>query len=175
MKKSLKIIFCLSVLTLFFTTGIFAQVASGGSYTLNKAVVANGGGNSSGGNYAVQGTAGQSVAGTNMYSANYVAFSGFWGNVLAPTAASANISGRVINAEGTGINNISVVLAGAPLTAPRIVKTNSFGNFTFENLEVGQTYVISVSNKKYGFGQESQVISLLENVSDIVFQSTWEN
>lgn len=152
-----------------------AQIAAGGSYSLEQSVIGNGGGSSSGGSYAVQGTAGQAAAGTNMYSANYVALNGFWNNLLEPTAASARIEGRILDAEGNGIRNISIVLTGAPLSAPRIVKTNNFGKFSFEDVETGQTYVITVSSKKYGFGQPSRVITLQENVSDIVFQSTWEN
>lgn len=152
-----------------------AQIASGGSYSLQQAVVGNGGGTSSGGTYSVQGTAGQAAAGTNMYSATYVALNGFWNNLLVPTAASARIEGRVLDVEGNPIRNLTVVLTGAPLTTPRVVKTNNFGGFIFEDVEIGQTYVVSISSKKYGFGQPSRVISLNENVSDIVFQSTWEN
>ncbi|MCD9187196.1 MAG: carboxypeptidase-like regulatory domain-containing protein [Pyrinomonadaceae bacterium] len=152
-----------------------AQVASGGNYSLRQSVVGNGGGTSTGGNYSVQGTAGQAAAGTNMYSGTYVALNGFWNNLLAPTAASARIEGRVLDSEGNSLRNIAVILTGTPLTTPRIVKTNSFGNYVFEDVEVGQTYVISISSKKYGFGQPSRVISLQENVSDIVFQSGWEN
>ncbi|HQU85002.1 MAG TPA: carboxypeptidase-like regulatory domain-containing protein [Pyrinomonadaceae bacterium] len=155
--------------------GVNAQIASGGTYSLQQAVVGNGGGSSSGGTYSVQGTAGQAAAGTNMYSATYVALNGFWNNLLVPTAASARIEGRVVDAEGNAIRNLAVILSGAPLTTPRIVKTNSFGSFVFEDVAVGETYVISVSSKKFGFGQPSRVISLNENVADIVFQASWEN
>lgn len=152
-----------------------AQIATGGNYSLEQAVVGNGGGTSAGGNYSAQGTAGQPAAGTIMYSANYVALNGFWNNLLTPTAASARIEGRVLDSEGNALRNIPIVLTGAPLTSPRVVKTNSFGNFVFDDVEVGQTYVISISSKKYGFGQPSRTISLQENVSDIVFQASWEN
>lgn len=175
MKKTLRSILHLGSLTLFLSVGVFAQIATGGNYSLDQAVVGNGGGGSAGGNYTAQGTTGQSAAGTNMSGGNYSALNGFWSNSLAPTAASAKIEGRVIGSEGIGLRNISVILTGGTLTSPRIVKTNSFGNFAFEDVEVGQFYVVSVSNKKYGFGQESQTISLTENVSNIIFQSTWEN
>ena len=39
------------------------QIATGGSYTLEQAVVANGGGTSTGNTYSISGTTGQSVAG----------------------------------------------------------------------------------------------------------------
>ena len=155
-----------------------AQVASGGSYTLNQAVVASGGGtsNDAGNDYKVEGTAGQPAAGTLANVGTYSIRSGFWSpNPFAPTAAGASISGRVITAHGEGIRNVSVVLTGGNLFTPRTVRTGTFGNFTFEGVTVGQIYTITVQGKKYNFPQSSQVISLLDNVTDIVFQADWEN
>src|SRR5687768_14221420 len=85
--------------------GITAQVASGGNYTLNQAVVASGGGtsNDAGNNYKVEGTAGQPTAGTFDNVGTYSIRGGFWSpNPFAPTAAGANISGRVVTANGAG-------------------------------------------------------------------------
>ena len=47
------------------------QVASGGGYTLDQTVIANGGASSSGANFAVIGTGGQSIAGTQSNAGNF--------------------------------------------------------------------------------------------------------
>ena len=64
---------------------------------------------------------------------------------------------------------------GGTLIVPRQTRTNSFGNFTFEDVEVGQIYILSVQNKKYGFQQTSLIVSVLDNIGDIIFQAAWEN
>jgi len=155
-----------------------AQIATGGNYTLNQAVIANGGGTSSdaGNIYKVEGTTGQAAAGTVSTGGTYTARGGFWSpNAFAPTAAHAVVSGRILGIQGEGLRNVTVILSGGNLTAPMTVRTNSFGNFTFENVLVGEVYTVTVVNKKYGFAQESQIISVLDNVSDVMFQAGWEN
>jgi hypothetical protein len=178
MKTSFKFIFTSAIFVVFFTVTATAQIASGGSYTLNQAVVVSGGGasNDAGNNYKVEGTAGQTVAGTFTNVGSYSIRSGFWSpNPFAPTAAGVSVSGRVITANGAGIRNVIVVLTGGNLFTPRTTRTATFGNFTFEDVTVGQIYTVTVEGKKYNFLQSSQVISLVDNVTDIVFQADWEN
>ena len=43
--------------------------------------------------------------------------------------------------------------------------TSSFGNYRFEDVEVGENYVISVNSKRYRFA--SRVINLVDTVSDL--------
>ncbi|MBS1792553.1 MAG: CSLREA domain-containing protein [Acidobacteria bacterium] len=66
--------------------------------------------------------------------------------INAPTAASAGISGRVMDAKGRGIARARVVMTlqdGASRTAT----TNSFGNYRFDDVAVGQTVILNVSSK----------------------------
>jgi hypothetical protein len=157
--------------------GISAQ--SGGSYTIEQSVVANGGGvqnNTTGNIYKIEGTAGQSAAGEFALGGIYTLRNGFWTpSLLAPTAAGVSISGRVTGISGEGLRDVNVTLTGGTLITPRRARTNTFGNFTFEDVEVGQIYTISVQHRKYGFSQESQVISVLDNISDLLFRAGWEN
>jgi hypothetical protein len=44
-----------------------------------------------------------------------------------------------------------------------------FGYYQFDEVEAGQTYVIGVSSKRYVFTQEIQVITVLDNATDINF------
>lgn len=167
-----------SAFCLLCFSAVNAQISTGGSYTLNQTVIANGGGTSSdaGNTYQVEGTSGQSAAGTNSTGGTYTTRGGFWaGTLMSPTAANATVSGRVRGIAGEGLRNVTVILEGGTLFTPRRTRTNAFGGFTFEDVPVGQVYIISVQNKKYGFQQESQVISVLDNVADIIFQANWEN
>ncbi len=81
----------------------------------------------------------------------------------------------MLTQDGRGIRNIYVVINGGALTTPRVALTSSFGYFAFDDIEVGQTYVISISSKRYGFAQPTQAISVIDNVNDLVFQASWEN
>jgi hypothetical protein len=153
----------------------FAQVATGGNFTLNQAVTGNGGGDSMGGNFSITATAGQSAAGTQSNGGNFSTRSGFWTYLLVPTAANASVSGRVITANGRGIRNSIIMLTGGSLTTPIIRRTGSFGYFKFDDVEIGQVYVISVVSKTYGFTQSSQVISVTEDLTGILFQADWVN
>jgi hypothetical protein len=178
MNKLPRSIWILPVLCLFCFSAVSAQIASGGSYTLNQAVVASGGGtsNDAGNLYKVEGTSGQAAAGTLSTSSAYTTRGGFWApNPFAPTAAVVGIGGRVLGTGNEGLRNVTVTLTGGTLSTPRVTRTNTFGNFKFEDVEVGQVYTVSVQSKKYGFPQESQVFSLMDGISDILFQAAWEN
>ena len=88
---------------------------------------------------------------------------------IPTTAASVGISGRVTTANGNGIRNAKVVITGNSLVQPRIATTGSFGYYTFDGLETGETYVLTVNSKRYTFSMPSRVISLVDNVIDADF------
>jgi Concanavalin A-like lectin/glucanases superfamily len=90
--------------------------------------------------------------------------------IVTPTAANASISGRVI-AGKSGLSNVFVTLSGGNLPQPILVKTNSFGNYKFDQLPVGQTYILSVSSKKYVFAQPTRVVNLNDEITDADFIS----
>jgi Carboxypeptidase regulatory-like domain len=95
---------------------------------------------------------------------------GGWGlEFIGTTAAHASISGRVMTADGNGIRNAHVVVTGNSLTEPLVVTTGSFGWFTFDDLEAGQTYVVTVNSQRYTFSAPSRVVSLTDNISDADF------
>jgi hypothetical protein len=95
---------------------------------------------------------------------------GGWGlEFLESTAANAYISGRVTTADNRGIRNAKVVISGESLPQPRIATTGTFGYFSFEGLQTGQTYVVTVNSKRYSFSSPSRVVSLIDNVVDANF------
>ena len=178
MKKISRLIFALPAICLFCFSAVDAQ-SSGGGYALSQTVIAAGGGTSNdavNNNYKIEGTSGQAAAGTSAAGGAYSARGGFWAAApLAPTAGGATIGGRVVDIKGMGLRNVNVTLSGGNLSTTRRARTGSFGYFSFEDVEVGQIYMISVQNAKYGFAQESQVLWLVDNVTDIIFQASWIN
>ena len=95
---------------------------------------------------------------------------GGWGlEFLSSTAATGYISGRVTTSDGRGIRNARVTISGNSLPESRVVQTGSFGYFSFEGLQTGQTYVVTVSSQRYTFSTPSRVISLVDNVVDANF------
>ncbi len=87
---------------------------------------------------------------------------------VTPTAANVSVSGRVLTANGNGIRNVFVKLTD-PSGATRRVISTSFGYFRFDDVEAGQTYVVSVQSKRYQFSNSTQVISVGDEISDLVF------
>lgn len=81
--KNKRIISAFSAL-IFLTAHVFGQ--TGGNFAIEKSVVAGGGGqNAAGGNFALDGTIGQSAAGNALNNAPFTVTSGFWNfSPLAP-------------------------------------------------------------------------------------------
>jgi Tol biopolymer transport system component/uncharacterized protein YkvS len=87
---------------------------------------------------------------------------------LATTAANVSVGGRVTTANGMGIRNVRVTLTDAN-GATRTAITNGFGFYRFDEVEVGQTYFVSVRSKRYQFSNPTQVISVSDEITDLTF------
>jgi hypothetical protein len=85
-----------------------------------------------------------------------------------PTAAPVSISGRVMTAEGIGIGNASITLRDAEGNV-RGARTSTFGYYNFDDIEVGQTYIVNIKSKGYSFVQPTRVVSLVDAISDLNF------
>lgn len=92
----------------------------------------------------------------------------------APTAANIFISGKVLTAKGSGVNNVVVRIFGGSLTQPRIVRTSALGNFRFDDLQAGETYILEVSSRKLIFDNPTQVVFASEDLTGINFWVTGE-
>lgn len=162
--KCLIFIVCL----ILFSANAFAQ--SGGSFEITQSVVASNGGQFAvGGAFTLDGAIGQPAAGNALVGQPFAVTSGFWNFApLAPTAAMVTVSGRVRNAEGTGIPMAIIIVQNLSGTF-RSTRTNSFGYYTFTDLEVGQTYIFSVQNKESIFAP--QVVHILDNLVNFDFIS----
>ncbi|MGC2237759.1 MAG: carboxypeptidase-like regulatory domain-containing protein [Pyrinomonadaceae bacterium] len=81
-----------------------------------------------------------------------------------PTAASTSVLGRVVTADGRGIRNarISITLPNGEV---RTALSGSFGYYRFDDLEVGQTYILSIAAKRYTFINPTRIISLKDELA----------
>lgn len=166
--KNYKKIFVATAICMFLSA--IASAQSGGTFEITQSVVSNGGGVNGGGKFGLTGTTGQSVAGTNSTGGQYGVRGGFWQGFFAPTAAMVAVSGRVLMAQGRGIFRVRVTLTDANGIS-RWAMTNAFGNFRFDDVEVGQTYIVSVRSKRYQFSNETQVVMVTDEINDLIFNA----
>ncbi len=91
-------------------------------------------------------------------------------NVLGPLSSNVSVAGQVTKADGAGINNAVVTITGQN-GVTRTMRTTTFGNYRFEELEAGQTYTITVNSKRFAFKQPSRIVTLNENLDGFDFVS----
>ncbi len=96
---------------------------------------------------------------------------GIW-SALAPTAASATISGRVLTSAGRGL--AGAIVHGTEQSGNiKTARTNSFGYYRLESFETGQTIVVGVNSKSYRFNQ--RVVNLDDSLTNIDFAAQDES
>jgi len=156
------IVICLLVVV----AGAWAQ--SGGTYHVTQSVIAGGGSTSTGGQFSVTATTGQSVAaqkGPGGTAANL----GFWTPPdLSPTAATVGIAGRVLTADGTGLRNVVITVTDADGHS-RTTRSASFGYYAFDGLPSGATYVVALTAKHFQFAEPTRVINLVDELTNLDF------
>jgi adhesin HecA-like repeat protein len=76
---------------------------------------------------------------------------------LAPTAASVSIAGRVANQQGTGVSGARVSLTDLK-GQTRMALTNGFGYYSFQDVMVGETYLVSVLSKRFAFAPRTIIV-----------------
>lgn len=86
--------------------------------------------------------------------------------VLLPSAATVTIGGRVLDASGNGISAARIVMTDTNGNV-RETRTSSFGFYNFAEVAVGETYVLTVSRKRYEF--TSQIVFVAEENNEINF------
>ena len=82
------------------------------------------------------------------------------------TAASVTVGGRVFSPTGRGLARARVVITNSDGTT-RTAITNSFGYYRFNQVEVGQTYIVSVRSKQYRF--DPQVLTVTDELTNLNF------
>lgn len=173
-KKAVKIcikdfgFYFLFFVSMCLTVSNSLQAQTGGIFQIESSSVASGGGKSSGGNFLLDATAGQTLAGGRVQGSQFSIQNGFWTSNFAPTAASVSIGGRVTTFSGQGIQNVRVMLT-ALNGETKFSITGSFGFYRFDDVEVGETYILTVFSKRFVFTNPTQIISVSEELNNLDF------
>ena len=88
----------------------------------------------------------------------------------APSAAMVSVGGQVLTANGNGLSRARVTLTDTNGTT-RTAITNSFGYFRFDAIEAGQTYIISAFHKRFQFINQTQVVFVGDEITDLGFNA----
>ena len=149
-----------------------AQVAQGGTFTLDQTVIpASGGRGAAGGQFTLDWTIGQPAAGGNAAGGPFVIYSGFLSLVPeSPTAAGVAISGRVTPPDGIGLPNVVFTLSDARGVS-RTARTSPFGYYGFEDVRPGESYVISAAGKGRSFLDPVRMIAVSDSLTGVDFVS----
>jgi hypothetical protein len=90
-----------------------------------------------------------------------------WGlELLAPTAAGVEVSGRVLTPDGRGLRNAAVTMTDSN-GITRTTVTSSFGYYRFEGVPVGDSFVMSVNSRSYRF--VPRVVLVTDTLTDVDF------
>jgi hypothetical protein len=84
--------------------------------------------------------------------------------LISPTAVGATVGGRLTTAFGQPVPNARVIMVDMSGVS-RTTLSTSLGFYRFYDVQVGQTYVITVDSKTHTF--TSQAVSVGQNVTDI--------
>jgi hypothetical protein len=110
------------------------------------------------------------MAGVQSSNSSFSLRGGFWMyQSLAPTAAGTSISGRIITPDGHGIRNARLVLTRLSNGEIHTALSASFGFYRFDDLPVGETYLLHISAKRYTFDSDTRIIHLLDELTDFDF------
>jgi hypothetical protein len=87
---------------------------SGGQFSIQKSVIAGGGGRSTAGAFDLTGTIGQSAAGTTSSGGSFQVTGGFWGGGSGAPVSNVAIGGRVTALLGQSVPGVVLTAAGTP-------------------------------------------------------------
>ncbi len=155
----------LDLLLVLFLVSVPAFAQSGGSFEITKSVIAGGGGNSAGGSFIIDGTIGQSAAGTTSVGGGFELTGGFWGGAAAPVS-DVVVSGRVTTPTGQPLRNTIVTMIDSS-GVRRIATTSTFGIYTFNMVSTGQNYTMTVASKRYRFAP--QILLIQTSITNLDF------
>ena len=87
----------------------------------------------------------------------------FTNGQIQSTAADGTVSGRVTNRNGAAIANARVRLTSLATGQSQTVYTNSFGFYSFAQLETGDAYTVGVTASGYTFTKSSYTFTLQQD------------
>lgn len=159
-----------AVLCVMLAVSCFADAQSGGQFAITESVIAGGGVESSNGQFSLGSTSGQTVAGGPARGVGFAVTSGFWNFTPSanPTASLVSVGGQILTADGQGIRNAILSLTAAS-GAVRTVRSSSFGYYQFEDVAAGETYILSISTKRFTFSEPTVVVNVTDDITGLDF------
>jgi len=89
--------------------------------------------------------------------------------VLGTTAAGAEITGKIAKSNGTPLRGATLALQNASSGATINVDSQADGTYLFEDVPVGNTYIMTPSKAGYTFNPPTRTFSLQENLNGADF------
>lgn len=86
---------------------------------------------------------------------------------LTPTAAPASISGRIVTSFGQGIGGTRITVTNVQTGETYYATSNPFGFYTIVGPEVGNFYMMTVSNKRYTFADDTRTFTLNDSIAGV--------
>lgn len=168
MKRLLYFLTFILLLLAFSVLNTLAQ-----PFEIKQSTIATGGGTSTSGVLSLGSTIGQPIATTDgSMNGLFILRKGFrTPPPFSPTAARASILGRVITNKNIAIKDAIITIIGGNSMEEKVVRTNQFGNFKINNLEVGFFYILTVKHKRHLFDEDMQTFMVFGNIQGVVFRS----
>ena len=82
------------------------------------------------------------------------------------TASGVSVGGRVLTSEGRGVRGARVMITDQNGVS-RTVPTGVNGSYVFEDVEPGQTYIVSVLSRRFTYSP--RVVQINDNIADMDF------
>ncbi len=92
--------------------------------------------------------------------------------ITQPSAAGANITGRVTDYFGRAISSARITLNNASTGEVEVVYTNTFGYYTFKDVPVGDFFVMTAQHSRYRFVSGSVSFTLEDNLNGLDFKAS---
>lgn len=86
-----------------------------------------------------------------------------------PTAAELWLGGRIMDANGMPIRGITVQMYRVSTGETSTSNSSTFGYYVFRGLTAGETYVVNVASRQFRFDPPSQMVTIVDNISDLNF------
>jgi hypothetical protein len=94
----------------------------------------------------------------------------FTSEEIAPTAANAEIAGRVLSSQGMPVRGVKLTLFNASTGQVKHAMTNNFGFYCFVDLELGNFYVVTaITSKRNTIANNERSFTLIDNLSNVDF------
>ena len=156
------------LITMALGMPLICSAQTGGGYDVSLSST-QGTERATGGQFMLDSSIGQPAAGTVSNGTPYWLRSGFWAfGQLGPTASMVSIGGRVATSGDVGVNGVYIRML-APDGSQRRALTNGFGYFRFDDVEAGQTYILSAESSRWGFVQPVIAVNADDEISDLSF------